>query len=57
MVDELNVKFTMSQGKQVKILLSVVARADWFYTVKCLFRQVLEGIDYLHMNDIIHRYV
>ncbi|CAF9906864.1 hypothetical protein IMSHALPRED_005376 [Imshaugia aleurites] len=36
MLDELNVKFTMSQ-------------------VKCLFRQVLEGIDYLHRNDIIHR--
>lgn len=36
MVDELKVKFTLSQ-------------------VKCLFRQVLEGISYLHMNDIIHR--
>lgn len=36
MLDELNVKFTMSQ-------------------VKCLFRQVLEGVDYLHRNDIIHR--
>ncbi|KZF19046.1 Pkinase-domain-containing protein [Xylona heveae TC161] len=23
--------------------------------VKCLFRQVLEGIEYLHRNDIIHR--
>jgi hypothetical protein len=24
--------------------------------VKCLFRQVLEGVDYLHKNDIIHRF-
>jgi hypothetical protein len=23
--------------------------------VKCLFRQVLEGVEYLHKNDIIHR--
>ena len=24
--------------------------------VKCLFRQLLEGLDYLHRNEIIHRY-
>lgn len=36
MLDELQVKFTLSQ-------------------VKCLFRQLLEGLDHLHKNDIIHR--
>lgn len=25
--------------------------------VKCLFRQLLDGLDHLHKNDIIHRYV
>ncbi|MCJ1475068.1 hypothetical protein MMC13_003728 [Lambiella insularis] len=36
LLDELNVRFTLSQ-------------------VKCLFKQLLEGLDYLNRNDIIHR--
>lgn len=54
MLDELQVQFTLSQGR---ILRSF--GKDYELTlgpVKCVFRQLLEGLDYLHKNDIIHRY-
>ncbi len=55
MLDELHVKFTMSQGdfrtrvSRNRLLIALLP------AVKCLFRQLLESLEYLHRNDIIHR--
>lgn len=54
LLDELHVKFTMSQGLSYRSLEEVKPFAE-HVLVKCLFRQLLEGLDYLHRNDIIHR--
>ena len=51
MLDELNVKFTLSQGRPG----STTALHWLIISVKCLFRQLLEGIWYLHKNEIVHR--
>ena len=54
MLDDLNVKFSMSEGQSRYNARD--RRTLRLVLVKCLFRQLLEGLDYLHKNDIIHRY-
>ena len=54
MLDELRVRFTMSQGWFPGQCLSSLTNG--WVEVKCLFRQLLESLDYLHRNEIIHRY-
>lgn len=56
MLDELQVKFTMSQGRNMRLLFPHISLTDGLIVVKCLFRQLLEGLDYLHRNEVIHRY-
>ena len=53
MLDELQVKFTMSQGKDNVVVNWLSSDHD---LVKCLFRQLLQGLEYLHKNEIIHRW-
>ena len=54
MLDELQVKFTPSQGT-LKISNNPHNAMLTRSLVKCLFRQLLEGLEYLHRCDIVHR--
>ena len=57
-MDELKVQFTLSQGKRSQAFrFSFRAILIALDIVKCLARQLLEGLEYLHRNDIIHRHV
>ena len=59
-LDDLRVKFTLSEGTWVQWLgsglqmkLNVILMVG---AVKSLTKQLLEGVEYIHRNNIIHRY-
>jgi len=56
LLDELRVDFSLSEGMffyHFLFSLSILL----IYVVKCLMKQLMEGVEYIHKQDIIHRYV
>ena len=61
LLDDLRVRFTLSQGMFCAFPLSnIVTVIDFMellgVEVKGLMKQLLEGVEYIHKHDIIHRY-
>lgn len=62
LLDHAKVRFSESEGMcSVPTCPSYFAwmmyRREGGRTVKCLMKQLLEGMEYLHRHDIIHRFV
>ena len=61
LLDDLRVRFTLSQGMlRAPSLSEKVTVVDFTellgVEVKSLLKQLLEGVEYIHKHDIIHRY-